>query len=69
MVRIGNLHQLKDWRIIMNDVIWSINIMILILLIGVSITIYWIFTYDDRNETTVKEELLQLPSDESEQSG
>jgi len=43
--------------------------MIAILLVSVGILIYWIFTYDDRNETTVKEELLQLQSDESEQSG
>tara|TARA_B100000029_G_C16952914_1_gene733270 strand:+ start:132 stop:308 length:177 start_codon:yes stop_codon:yes gene_type:complete len=31
----------------MASVIWSINIMILILLIAVSISIYWIFKYDD----------------------
>ena len=52
----------------MSDVVWSINIMIAILLVGVAITIYWIFKYDDWNETTVKEELLQLPSDEGQQS-
>tara|TARA_B100000427_G_scaffold308304_1_gene296422 strand:- start:1025 stop:1216 length:192 start_codon:yes stop_codon:yes gene_type:complete len=32
----------------MSDVVWSINIMIAILLIAVSYTIYWIFTYDAR---------------------
>jgi|ETNmetMinimDraft_29_1059903.scaffolds.fasta_scaffold10117_2 heme/copper-type cytochrome/quinol oxidase subunit 2 len=52
----------------MNDVIWSINIMIAILLIAVGIFIYWIFKYDDYNETTVKEELLQLPSGQDQQS-
>ena len=52
----------------MNDVIWSINIMIAILLIAVGIVIYWIFKYDEWNETTVEEELLQLPSDEDQQS-
>ena len=52
----------------MSDVVWSINIMIAILLVGVAITIYWIFKYDDWNDTTVTEELLQLPSDEDQQS-
>jgi len=28
-------------------ILWSINIMIGILLVGVSISIYWIFKYDD----------------------
>ena len=31
----------------MNDVVWSINIMIAILLVAVGILIYWIFKYDD----------------------
>ena len=52
----------------MSEVVWSINIMIAILLIAVGIVIYWIFKYDDWNETTVEEELLQFPSDESESS-
>ena len=52
----------------MSEVVWSINIMIAILLIAVGIVIYWIFKYDDWNDTTVTEELLQLPSDESESS-
>ena len=30
-----------------SDVVWSINIMLIILLVGVSITIYWIFKYDE----------------------
>ena len=29
------------------DVVWSINILLAILLIGVCITIYWIFKYDE----------------------
>ena len=29
------------------DVVWSINIMLIILLVGVSITIYWIFKYEE----------------------
>ena len=31
------------------EVVWSINIMIGLLLIAVSVTIYWIFKYDDWN--------------------
>ena len=31
----------------MGEVVWSINIMIALLLVGVSVTIYWIFKYDD----------------------
>ncbi len=33
----------------MHDVVWSINIMCAILVVGVAYMIYWIFTYDDRN--------------------
>ena len=33
----------------MSEVVWSINIMLAILLIGVCVTIYWIFKYDDWN--------------------
>ena len=33
----------------MHDVVWSINIMLGILLIGVGYSIYWIFKYDDWN--------------------
>ena len=29
-----------------SDVIWSINIMIALLLVAVSVSIYWIFKYD-----------------------
>ena len=32
-----------------SDVVWSINIMIGLLLIAVSVTLYWIFKYDDWN--------------------
>tara|TARA_B100000287_G_scaffold122752_1_gene114656 strand:- start:101 stop:316 length:216 start_codon:yes stop_codon:yes gene_type:complete len=31
----------------MSDVVWSINIMCVILLVGVAVCIYWIFKYDD----------------------
>ena len=33
------------------DVVHSVNIMVFILLVAVSYTIYWVFTYDDRNPT------------------
>ena len=29
------------------DIVWSVNIMIALLLVAVSVTIYWIFKYDD----------------------
>ena len=31
----------------MSEVVHSVNIMIAILLVGVCVTIYWIFKYDD----------------------
>ena len=31
----------------MAEVVWSINIMLALLLVGVCVTIYWIFKYDD----------------------
>ena len=53
-------------------VVWSINIMIGILLVGVGIVIYYIFKYDEfwpngSDDTTEQEELLQLPSDKDSQ--
>jgi len=37
----------------MSNVLWSINIMIAILLIGVGYVIYWIFMYDDWNPNPI----------------
>ena len=56
----------------MGEVVWSINIMIAILLVAVGVVIYYIFMYDEfwpngSDDTTVTEELLQLPSDENKQ--
>ena len=34
-------------KFMQSDVVWSINIMLAILLVGVCITIYWIFKYDE----------------------
>ena len=33
----------------MSEIVHSVNIMIAILLVGVCVTIYWIFKYDDWN--------------------
>ena len=35
------------------EVVWSINIMLALLLIGVCVTIYWIFKYDDWNPNPI----------------
>ena len=37
----------------MSEVVQSVNIMIAILLVGVCVTIYWIFKYDDWNPNPV----------------
>ena len=37
----------------MSEVVHSVNIMIALLLVGVSVTIYWIFKYDDWNPNPV----------------
>ena len=33
----------------MSEVVHSVNIMIAILIVGVCVTIYWVFKYDDWN--------------------
>ena len=57
----------------MHDVVWSINIMLAILLVGVGVVIYYIFQYDNfwpngSDDTTEQEVLLQLQSDTDRQS-
>jgi len=52
----------------MSEVVWSINIMLGILLVGVGVSIYYIMMYDEfwpngSDDTTKQKELLQLPSD------
>jgi len=37
----------------MSEVVQSVNIMIALLLVGVSVTIYWIFKYDDWNPNPI----------------
>ena len=36
-----------------SEVVHSVNIMIALLLVGVSVTIYWIFKYDDWHPNTI----------------
>tara|TARA_Y100001973_G_scaffold63936_1_gene93489 strand:+ start:1356 stop:1541 length:186 start_codon:yes stop_codon:yes gene_type:complete len=52
----------------MGEVVWSINIMLALLLIGVCVTIYWIFKYDDWNPNPVVHSHLP-PECESDDSG
>ena len=37
----------------MSEVVHGVNIMIAILLVGVCVTLYWIFKYDDWNPNTI----------------
>ena len=46
----------------MSEVVHSVNIMIAILLVGVCVTIYWIFKYDDWNPNPT------ITNDESSES-
>jgi len=36
-----------------SDIVWSIIWMIAILLVGVTYSIYWIFTYDEKNPNPI----------------
>jgi len=52
-----------------SDIVWSINIMLAILLVGVGVCIYYIMMYDTfwpngSDDTTEQEVLLQLQSNE-----
>ena len=38
---------------VVSEVVHSVNIMIAILLVGVCVTIYWIFKYDDWNPNPI----------------
>ena len=50
----------------MSEVVWSINIMLAILLIGVGIAIYYIFMYDTwyPNEQVSADSSIGIPSGE-----
>jgi len=57
----------------MSEVVWSVIIMVAILLVAVGVVIVYIFKYDEwypngKDDTTVEEELLQLPSDGNSKS-
>ena len=49
----------------MGEVVWSINILLAILLVGVCVTIYWIFKYDDWNPNPINDKHVS----ESDDSG
>ena len=51
----------------MSEVVHSVNIMIAILLVGVCVTIYWIFKYDDwnPNPSTYSHVSAECESDDS----
>ena len=52
----------------MDEVVWSINIMIGLLLIGVCVTLYWIFKYDEWNPNDIVHS--HIPTEcESDDSG
>ena len=46
-----------------SDVVWSINIMIALLLVAVSVSIYWIFKYDDWNPNPVVHSDISVQSE------
>ena len=50
----------------MSEVVHSVNIMLAILLVGVCVTIYWIFKYDDWNPNPIVHSDI---SDESQRMG
>ena len=49
----------------MSEVVHSVNIMLAILLVGVCVTIYWIFKYDDWNPNPINDKHVS----ESDDSG
>jgi len=52
----------------MSEVVHSVNIMLAILLVGVCVTIYWIFKYDDWNPNPVVDSNIPVKY-ESDDSG
>ena len=47
----------------MSEVVHSVNIMIAILLVGVCVTIYWVFKYDDWNPNPITDNHVSEPVD------
>ena len=52
----------------MSDIVWSINIMVALLLVLVSVTIYWIFKYDEWYPNDIVHSHIS-PECESDDSG
>ena len=50
----------------MNNVVWSINIMLAVLLIAVGYSIYWIFKYDDWYPNPIDDEHHSNRDDEQD---
>ena len=50
----------------MSEVVHSVNIMIAILLVGVCVTIYWIFKYDDWNPNSVVHSDISVQSERND---
>jgi len=50
----------------MSEVVHSVNIMIAILLVGVCVTIYWIFKYDDWNPNPIVHSDLSSESEHND---
>ena len=46
-----------------SDVVWSINIMLALLLVGVGVSIYWIFKYDDWNPNPINDKHVSKSDD------
>ena len=51
-----------------SDVVWSINIMVALLLVLVSVSIYWIFKYDEWYPNDIIHSHIS-PESESDDSG
>ena len=47
----------------MSEVVHSVNIMLAILLVGVCVTIYWIFKYDDWNPNPIIHSDISIESE------
>ena len=50
----------------MSEIVHSVNIMIAILLVGVCVTIYWIFKYDDWNPNPVVHSDIAVQSEHND---
>ena len=51
----------------MSEVVQSVNIMLAILLVGVCVTIFWIFKYDDWNPNPITHSEHSRPVDSGHQ--